>query len=142
MNICKILDLTPGTAMSSWGTIHFPEGNWLIEFVINVESTQWRSTSWSPCKPAPSGGFQAIQEGQERLMEDLAKIDPRFQAQMICKEDVSEDQVVKLLVQELRKVDYPLSLEEETTKIRKILSICHMPSLAKKPSPRRRFEVE
>lgn len=140
MNICKILDLTPGTAMSSWGTIHFPEGNWLIEFVINIESTDWKNTSWSPCKPAPSGGFEAIQEGQARLMKDIAEIDSRFQAQMICKEDVSEDQVVRLLVAELRKVNYPLSLDEEAQKIRKILSICQMPSLAKKPKSKR-FEA-
>lgn len=142
MNICKILDQSPGTEMSSWGTIHFPEGNWLIEFVINVTNASWHSTAWSPCKPAPTGGFEAIREGQETLMQELAQIDSRFQAQMICKEDASEDQVVRLLLEELRKVDYPHSLEEEATKVRKTLSICHMPSLSKKPSPRRRFEVE
>lgn len=142
MNICKILDLSPGTEMSSWGTIHFPEERRIIEFVINVANASWESTSWSPCKEAPEGGFDAIREGQTALMQELATIDPRFQAQMICREDVTERGAVELLVEELRKVNYPNSIEEEAAKFRKMFGICAMPSLAKKLQPRRRFEVE
>lgn len=142
MNICKVLDLSPGTAMSSWGTIHFPDGRRIIEFVINVKSTDWHSTSWSPCKLAPEGGFEAIQEGQTALMEELATIDPNFRAHMICREDIPQISAIRLLMDEMGRINYPLNLNEEAAKIEKILTICAMPPLSKKPPSRRRFEVD
>jgi hypothetical protein len=139
MNICKIYDLSPGTEMSSWGTIHLAEEKRIVEWVVNVANGHWHSMGYSPCLPAPEGGFTAIREGQEELFYDLAKIDPRQKVEIVCKENVSEDLVVRLVLGELLKSGFPRSVEEEARHLRKMLRACGS-SLEKREA--RRFQVD
>lgn len=53
MNICKILSMNAGLEMSSWGTLHFPEEKRILEWLIQIENTQWKATNFDRCKRAP-----------------------------------------------------------------------------------------
>lgn len=139
MNVCKILDMTPGTEMSSWGTIHFPEEKRIIEWVVNVVHAQWRSLRYGQCERAPSGGFDEIREGHEELLAGLNLLHPKARAEMICKEGISEDQVIRLVLAELQKAGFPYSLTKEANSLKRLLESCRTPVPAKAA---RRFQVD
>jgi hypothetical protein len=125
MNICKILDLHPGLEMSSWGTVHFPEEERILEYYIQIENTQWKGLRYDSCKRAPKGGFDEVRQGHEYLIAEWSRnTEHKIQLQMICKEDVSVDEVVRLVLGELQKSGFPYSLEKEAGALRRRLEIC------------------
>ncbi len=140
MNVCKILDLTPGIEMTSWGTIHFPEEKRIMEWVVNVISGRWRSLRYGSCKRAPEGGFEEIRAGHARLIEELRGLHEQTHLEMICKEKVSEEEILRLVLGELPRAKFPHSIEKETAALRFRLETCAAP--ASEVQSRRRFEVE
>lgn len=140
MNVCKILDLTPVVALTSWGTIHFPEEKRIIEFVVDIRGGMWNSLRYGPCIPAPEGGFPEIRSGQEKYLEVFEDLNDDFKAQMICKEGLSAEEVGRLVLGELHRVDFPYSLTKELASLKKRLEVCGSP--ASEVKSRKRFEVE
>lgn len=139
MNVCKVLDLTPGLEMTSWGTVHFPEEGRIMEWVVNVIRGKWRSMRYGPCQRAPEGGLREIEAGQRAYLEAFKENEPAFKAQMICKEGLSDDEAVKLILGELSRAEFPHSLQSEVEKLQIRLELCRAPSPTKAP---RRFRVE
>lgn len=140
MDICKVLDMNPGLEMSSWGTLHFPEEKRIIEWLIQVENTQWKATRFERCKRAPEGGFAAIREGHQALLDEwFRNTEGKIRLQMICKEDVSEEQAIRLVMSELQKAGYPEPLKDEAASLRRMFKFCRTPA---KTQVFRRFQVD
>ncbi len=140
MDVCKILDLTPGIEMTSWGTIHLPEEKRIMEFVINVLNGRWRSLRYGSCMRAPQGGFSDIKKGHEEHLAAFDDLDPgKLKVQMICKEGVTVDEVIRLVHGELGRSGFPHSLEKEADALRDRIERCRMPVERKTKA---RFKVE
>jgi hypothetical protein len=125
MNICKVLDLNPGLEMSSWGTIHLPDEERILEYHIQVEGAIWKSLRYGSCIRAPKGGFEEIKRGQEEMLAQWSEnTGNKINVEMICKEDVSMSELLKLVLGELQKAAFPYSIEKEAQGLRKRLEIC------------------
>jgi hypothetical protein len=140
MDVCKVLDLTPGIEMTSWGTVHFPEEKRVMEWVVNVIGGKWRSLRYGTCLRAPAGGFAEVRAGQERLIEELSRAYRGSRFEVVCKENASEDEVLRLVLGELPHAKYPHSIEKEQEALRLHLEVCGRPAAKVKSS--RRFEIE
>lgn len=140
MNVCKVLDMNPGLEMSSWGTIHFPKENRILEWYIRVEDTQWKFMRFERCLRAPEGGFPEVKAGHERMLEEWSeKTGHQINVQMVCKEGISEEETIRLVFGELQKAGFPYSLNKEAETLRKRLRICNG---SLKETARPRFKVE
>lgn len=144
MNVCKLLNLNPGYEMSSYGTLHFPEDNRVIEWQIFVEKSSWKSTRFGPCTPGPEGGYPAVRKGWEEVVEEWLVLDDwskkKSRLELVCREGVSVDDAVHLVMGELGKARFPYSLAKEAEALRRRLRICSEGTVRAKAA--RRFEVE
>lgn len=139
MNVCKVLDMTPGLEMSSWGTIHFPEEKRILEWWINVQDAQWKGTRFGSCLRAPEGGLKEIEAGHQQMLAQWSEsVGHQIKMQMVCKENVSEEEIVRLILGELQKAGFPHSLEREAQMLRRRLKMCGQKSVTKP----KRFQVD
>lgn len=144
MNACKVLDSSPGMEMTSWGTVHFPEEKRIMEWVVAVVNGRWRSLRYGPCQAAPSGGFDEIRKGHGHVIDQIADSHPQARLELVCKENVTAEQVVKLVLAELQRAGFPHNIEQEAKALRARLEMCAraMPIPGRGVKSRRRFEVD